>query len=304
MSAVSDTVPSVPVHRTVRADAIDLAVWEWGDPGQDTVLLVHGYPDTHAVWTGVVPLLADAFHVVAYDVRGAGESAVPADTEGYDLAHLVADMAAVIDATSPGRSVHLVGHDWGSIQSWEAVAEDGLDGRIRSFTSISGPCLEHVAVWMRNRRRLSATALRPLLRQARRSWYTAFFQVPAVPELLWRTVAPRGFRRYLRHVEGVPDGAHPAPSLARDGANGVRLYRRNLRRRMADPRPRTTDIPVQLIVPAKDRFVTPALLDDTGLHATDLHRTDVQGGHWVVVAAPDLVAGLIVDHIERVADRA
>ncbi len=281
-------------------DGLDLAVWERGDPTHPTVVLVHGYPDTHRVWDGVAAALADEFHVVAHDVRGAGESAWPVDRAGYDLSHLVADIGAVIDTFSPDAPVHLVGHDWGSIQGWEAVTSGSLDGRIASYTSMSGPALDHVAQWMRARRSLRPSRLGPLLRQGLHSWYVAMFQLPGVAEWAWRTFMPRAFVRQLHRAEGIPVGIEPAPTLATDGANGVQLYRQNVRERMASPRTRTTEIPVQLIVPTGDRFVTPALLDDTGQHAPNLHRRDVPGGHWLLVAEPERVAGWIAEHVRHV----
>lgn len=293
---MSDAVPK----RWVEGDGLRLAVWEQGEPGAPTVVLVHGYPDTHAVWRDVAAELADRFHVVTYDVRGAGESDVPADREGYDLSHLVADLSSVADATSPDRPIHLVGHDWGSIQAWEAVTTDLLTGRIASFTSISGPSLDHVAEWVRVRRRGEHRDLRALAAQGLRSWYVAVFQLPGLAPLAWRTVAPSALRRGLRRAEGIDVEHHPAPTLARDGANGVELYRRNVPHRMRAPSTRITDVPVQLIVPLGDRFVTPALLADVGHHCADLTRREVSGGHWVPVSRPTDVAHRIAEHIERV----
>lgn len=307
MSATVTPVPETtppPARSTVAGDGLDLAVWERGDASRPTVVLVHGYPDTHHVWDGVAEALAPDFHVVAYDVRGAGESGVPADRAGYDLGHLVADMMAVVDACSPDSPVHLVGHDWGSIQGWEAVTRPGLEDRIASYTSMSGPGLDHAAIWMRSHATLDRSRLRALLRQSVRSWYTAFFQIPRLAELGWGTVVPRGFRRYLERAEGVSAcGSHPAPSLAHDGARGVELYRQNLRRRLSAPSPRSTDIPVLLAVALGDRFVTPALLDDTGDYASDLRRVEVDGGHWFPVAKPEQFASLVRDHVLDVESR-
>ena len=60
--------------RRVQGDGVELAVFESGPEGAPTVVLVHGFPDTQAVWDGVAEILAERFHVVAYDVRGAGDS--------------------------------------------------------------------------------------------------------------------------------------------------------------------------------------------------------------------------------------
>ena len=53
---------------------------------------------------------------MAFDVRGAGESTVPAGKADYRFPQLVSDIGAVIDSLGVGR-VHLLAHDWGSIQS-------------------------------------------------------------------------------------------------------------------------------------------------------------------------------------------
>ena len=142
--------------RVTATDGLELAVFERGDAAHPTIVLVHGYPDTSAVWTPVADDLAADHHVVTYDVRGAGASGVPHATAGYALEQLTRDLEAVIRATSPDRAVHVVGHDWGSIQSWEAVttlepADGECAGLIASFTSMSGPSLDHVAAWLRSR---------------------------------------------------------------------------------------------------------------------------------------------------------
>lgn len=62
-----------------------LAVRQWGQPGRPVVLCVHGYPDNSSKWEAVADLLARDFHVVAYDVRGAGQSFKPGRTDAYAL---------------------------------------------------------------------------------------------------------------------------------------------------------------------------------------------------------------------------
>lgn len=283
------------------AGGVELAVEEAGIAGAPTVVLVHGYPDTSAVWDGVVDRLAERFHVVTYDVRGAGASGAPDRRDGYALAHLVHDLANVAKAVSPHRPVHLVGHDWGSVQGWEAVTTDRMAGRIASFTSLSGPGLDHVGHWLAARRVARPRALAQLARQGLRSWYVGFFHLPGAT-LFWRLGGADAVRRGLARAGELPAGADLGPSLVLDGARGLNLYLANVRPRLrhpaADP---STDVPVQLIVPAGDRYVTPALLDDTGRWASRLWRRDVPGGHWLPRSRPHLVADWVaelVDHTE------
>ena len=135
-----------------------------------------GSPTTAAVWDRVVDDLERDHRVATYDVRGAGESTAPSSRSGYKMSRLVDDLVAVLDEVAPdGRPVHLVGHDWGSVQLWGAVMRESADarlrGRIASFTSISGPGLDLFGHFLRNglrQRRFGAVG-----RQLLHSWYAA-----------------------------------------------------------------------------------------------------------------------------------
>src|SRR3954447_12152786 len=146
-----------PVSSRVRSGDITLAVREHSPagPGRPTVVLLHGYPDRQDTWNAFVGYLPlDRWHVATYDVRGAGDSDVPVRRAEYRTERLVDDLVAVLDAVlAEGERVHLLGHDWGSVQLWDAVATQGasttdprLEDRIASFTSISGPSLDHMAL--------------------------------------------------------------------------------------------------------------------------------------------------------------
>jgi NAD(P)-dependent dehydrogenase (short-subunit alcohol dehydrogenase family)/pimeloyl-ACP methyl ester carboxylesterase len=293
-----------PQLRVVVGDGVDLAVTEWGsaDAGRPTVLLVHGYPDTSGVWEPVAELLAGRYHVVAYDVRGAGASSAPHETEAYRLEHLVEDMAAVADTTCPDHPVHLVGHDWGSIQGWEAVSSERLAGRLASFTSLFAPGLDHAAAWAAARlRHPTPEHLQQLLGQQLKSWYIVAFHLPGAT-LAWRSGLGRRWGQIQHKVEGVPaSSSYPAATVAADGAQGVALYRANFGRRLARPDPRPTTVPVQVLVATEDHFVSPAMSDGLGRWVPQLWRSEVVAGHWLPRTHPELVARYVsefVDHIE------
>lgn len=80
------------------------------------LLLLHGYPETHAMWHRVAPHLAQSFHVVCPDLRGYGDSAKPlgdADHSGYSKRAMAQDMVEVM--TALGYEEFLVaGHDRGA----------------------------------------------------------------------------------------------------------------------------------------------------------------------------------------------
>lgn len=277
-------------------DGLTLACYESGPESGPTVVAVHGYPDDHTVWDGVAGLLADRFRVVTYDVRGAGASQAPATRAGYRIRQLVADLGSVLDAVAPGEPVHLLAHDWGSIQSWDALSAPAIAPRVRSYTSISGPSLDMAARWLRQGAQHStATA-----RQLADSYYIFAFQIPRLPEAVIR----RGLLdRLLAHSKAAGPEARPTarPVAARDAINGLELYRANFLGRMARPVPSRIDLPVQVLAPTHDVHVTSRLQREApAAYVADLTTHEIPGNHWVVEQNPTLVARYITDFIDRV----
>ncbi|MGW3154770.1 SDR family oxidoreductase [Streptomyces sp. NPDC001089] len=287
-------------ERRVRTGGIELCVAELGDPAQPTVVLVHGYPDSKEVWSEVASRLAERFHVVLYDVRGHGRSTAPRPLRGgFTLEKLTDDFLAVVDAVSPDRPVHLVGHDWGSVQSWEFVTVARTEGRIASFTSMSGPSLDHFGHWIKQRvRRPTPRRVGQLLGQGAKSWYVYLLHTPALPELAWRGPLGRRWPEILRRVERVPPGDYPTPSLPTDAAHGAWLYRDNVRARLSRPRADAyAHVPVQLITPLGDAFLSERLYDGLERWAPELVRRTLAAKHWIPRTRPDQVAAWITEFV-------
>ncbi|MBK3629480.1 SDR family oxidoreductase [Streptomyces sp. MBT49] len=299
------TLPEGVRERRVRSGGIELCVAELGDPGQPTVVLVHGYPDSKEVWSEVASRLADVhgLHVVLYDVRGHGRSGAPRPLRGgFTLDKLTDDFLAVVDAVSPDRPVHLVGHDWGSVQAWEFVTVERTRGRIASFTSMSGPSLDHFGHWINKRlSRPTPRRIGQLLGQGAKSWYVYLLHTPALPELAWRGPLGKRWPGILRRIEKVPSGNYPTPSLASDAAHGAWLYRDNVRPRLRRPRPDAhAHAPVQLVTPTGDRFLSERLYDELEQWVPRLTRRSLPAGHWVPRTRPDLLATWIDDFVASV----
>ncbi len=289
-------------RRTVRSGEITLSVATYGVPAHPPVVLVHGYPDSKEVWSLVVERLADRFHVVVYDVRGHGGSTPPSTLRGgFRLERLTDDFLAVVDAVSPDRPVHLVGHDWGSVQGWEFATVARTRGRIASFTSISGPSLDHFGHWVRHRlRRPTPRRAAQVLGQGAKSWYVYALHTPVLPELAWRGVLGRRWPKLLARAERLPSDDYPTASLPQDAAHGAWLYRDNVRRRVRRPRPDPyAHVPVQLITPTGDPFLSPRVYDDLEHWAPGLLRRTLPAKHWVPRTRPDQLARWIADFAAR-----
>jgi pimeloyl-ACP methyl ester carboxylesterase len=269
-------------RRTVASTGADLAVFEFGpEPGPDvpTVLLVHGYPDDHRVYLPAIRDLARTHHVVAYDTRNAGASAVVSAPGDFTLAALVDDVFAVLAAVD-AADVHLVGHDWGSIQGWAAVQDPRAAARIARYTSISGPDLRHFARWVRARYS-RPRAWPQLAGQLARSWYIAAFLVPKLPEAAWRLFLTKRYEQTAKRDVGA------------DPVRGLALYRANFFAGGGWPAGGRVTMPVQVVVPLKDSFLGPGLVEGLESWVENLTVVRVDAGHWWPATRPAEFAELL-----------
>lgn len=290
----------------MTSDGVVLAVHRYTDidPRRPTIVAIHGWPDNHHVWDPVaeefVGNYPGRYNVVAYDVRGAGGSSSPAKRSGYAFAHLISDLAAVIDNLGVER-VHLLAHDWGSIQAWAAITDQSVMSRIASLTSISGPHLQYAGAFLRSAR--TPRTLAQVAGQLLGSAYIGLFLCPGLPELVFRS---RIGVKVVEAIERIGRSStrsqrRVTPRSMADYINGLNLYRANMPAPMLAPGrdlPKT-DVPVQVLVPRRDLFVTPALQRFTGAIPADSRVVPIEGGHWVVTSRPEVIARLTSEWIDR-----
>jgi NAD(P)-dependent dehydrogenase (short-subunit alcohol dehydrogenase family)/pimeloyl-ACP methyl ester carboxylesterase len=292
-----------PIRTTVTAsDGVTLAVHAYTEIDQQrpTVLAIHGYPDNHRVWDGVAAHLADRYNVIAYDVRGAGESAHPAGRSGYRFDQLMSDVDAVIDSLGVDQ-VHLLAHDWGSIQGWAAVTDDAVMSKVGSFTSISGPHLNYAGKFLRSPR--TPRGVVDVAKQLLASGYIWFFLWPGLAEATFHSGLGA---KVVESLERIGRSSTRTKNLAvarstADYVNGLNLYRANMPAPFLAPGAQLpqTAVPVQVLAPRKDIFVTPALQRYTGSIPVDSRVVPIEGGHWVVTSRPDVIARLTSEWIDR-----
>jgi NAD(P)-dependent dehydrogenase (short-subunit alcohol dehydrogenase family)/pimeloyl-ACP methyl ester carboxylesterase len=273
---------------------VRIAVYEEGDPDGPTVVMVHGWPDSHVVWDGVVPLLADRFRIVRYDNRGVGKSSVPKPVSAYSMACYADDFAAVVDEVAPGQPVHVLAHDWGSAGMWEYLSRPGASDRVASFTSVSGPSADHLNRFIIGNLKRPYRPKRFLraLSQFMSFAYMGFFSIPVVAPLVVRGFLAQGLRRSLVLRDRIPaERLHHSDTYRTDAANSLKVYGANYFRSVASARTdHYVDVPVQLIVNTKDPFVRPYVYDETHNWVPRLWRRDIKAGHWSPMSHPQALA--------------
>jgi pimeloyl-ACP methyl ester carboxylesterase len=115
---MTDNDSVVQRHHTVRANRVALHYVEAGSG--DPVLLLHGFSQTWYMWSkDIIPALAQDYHVIAPDLRGAGESEKP--PSGYDKLTLAEDVRALVNGLGYER-VKIVAHDFGAAVAYAYAA--------------------------------------------------------------------------------------------------------------------------------------------------------------------------------------
>ena len=268
------------------SDQQRLYVKTWGNEANPALVLVHGYPDNQEVWELVIQQLIQDFYVLSYDVRGAGKSSIPKRIRDYRLEQLSLDLESVVNTVLEDSPFHLAAHDWGSIQSWESVTEPKFRGRILSYSTISGPCLDHTAFWTRQQFKQNKPRF---FKQLTKSWYIAVFQLPLLAPVIWTLFTPEKWDKVLQQLEqqkDLPLNSH----IAADGKHGIGLYRANFIPRLTQPRQRFAVCPVQAIVLKRDNFVSPELIDEMPKWAENFQRVEIDANHWAILSQAELVA--------------
>ena len=161
--------------------------------------------------------------------------------------------------------------------------------RILSYTTISGPCLDHAAFWMRNQFKHEKSKF---FKQLFKSWYIVAFQLPILAPTVWHFFNPERWGKVLNQLEKTK-GLPLNQNISKDGEHGIGLYRANFIPRLTMPRQRHAICPVQAVVLKRDNFVSPELIDEIPKWAEHFQRVDVDANHWAVLSRPEEIAGYI-----------
>lgn len=195
---------------TTDLDQLRIVSLTWGPIADATVplaVLLHGFPDTAHTWRHLGPELAAAgYRVAAPFTRGYGPTGLPADGS-FHVPALMSDALELHEALGGDERAVLVGHDWGAITGNGLAAFDG--GPFRRVVSIAVPPFST----MNPSRGDVVPWARILPRQARLSWYTAFNQLPGLPERTFDKLVAHLWRRWSPGYDATTDLAHLAEAL-------------------------------------------------------------------------------------------
>lgn len=265
-------------QRVTTADGLDLEVADAGEG--PPVLLLHGFPDSLAMWDSVADrLLAAGHRVIAYDQRGFGASSAPAERRYYAFDRIVEDAVDVLSALGVRERITVVGHDWGAFISWALCS--------------TRPALvdRHVAISTGHPRAARSTGFK----QMRKNFYVPLFLLPGIGEWL---LSRHDFALF-RHIGAThPNIDEVIAKLEHPGRLTAELnwYRKNTVV-LATRRWGRCPVPTLGVFPADDAYFTEEQMTRSKAHMDARWRYERidAAGHYAPVEQPDRVAALIAD---------
>jgi pimeloyl-ACP methyl ester carboxylesterase len=106
------------VSRSSKVDGVELHYLTGGEG--PAVLLLHGYAETSRMWRPIIPVLGRNFRVIAPDLPGIGDSAIPAD--GLDMKSAATRIHALVRSLGVEKA-RVVGHDIGLMVAYAYAAQ-------------------------------------------------------------------------------------------------------------------------------------------------------------------------------------
>ncbi len=275
-------------HR-ILANGLTHFVRDSGDEAAPAAILLHGFPDSSAVWNDVTPLLVEGgYRVIAPDMRGFGETDIPVRLADYDIQTGAAvDVIAILDQLNIART-HIVGHDFGAPVAWALAAQ-----KPERFLSLAALSVGHTRAY------LAAGA-----EQKRRSFYIVVHHLRGMCEWLYRRDDWALLRKHWNSNRQIEESI---AQLSRPGrlTAGLDWYRANISlKRMAFPPAigefgeEIVRIPTLGVWSSEEKYLVEAQMTGSRefVDAPWTYARIDGASHWLQNDAPDRLAALLLSH--------
>ena len=281
--------------RHTLSTGVTLNVGEAGPADGPAILLLHGFPESHRTWRGLVPLLENKYRLIMPDQRGFAGSDAPQDSKDYSTDKLVADLFALVDRLGLDDFT-LLGHDWGGAVSWAAALRN--DPRLKRLVIVNAP---HPVIFQKS--------LIEDADQRAASQYITAFRAPgfekAVEAMGWETFFDKSFSGHVDLASISPE--EKAEYIAEWSQPGVFTAMLNWYRGAAVmvPPPGVTvplpdfllrafpiiKVPTLVVWGMRDKALLPLQLDglDTLIEDVTIERVP-DAGHFLPWEKPEAVA--------------
>jgi pimeloyl-ACP methyl ester carboxylesterase len=268
--------------KKIRVNDVELNVLIKGQ-GPNVVLL-HGFPDSIALWRHQIPVLVkEGYRVIAPDQRGFGLSEAPGEAKAYAIENYVTDLAVLMDALKVEKAC-LVGHDWGAAVGWQFCMQH--PERVDRYMAIS---LGHPTAYIKSP-----------IKQKIKGYYILFFQIKGISEWLitradwwlWRKMVgyDEEFERWKREL------SRPGRLTA-----AINIYRANLTL-MLTQNYSMVKVPVIGVWGEDDVALVEEQMVASEKYVDGSWQYERMGekcGHWVMLTAPEKFNALLLDYLKQ-----
>jgi pimeloyl-ACP methyl ester carboxylesterase len=280
--AVAETLPRGFTSALQKTGDVKLRYVRGGGSGE-TVILLHGFPQTWSSWKKMMPLLSVNYDVIAVDLRGVGGSDKPKD--GYDKKTSALDIRNLM--TELGiKQANLVGHDIGGMIAYAFAAQ--FPAMATSITIIDVP--------------LPGTDIFTAISQDPRAWHFAFHNDPTVPEALVRGKEQFYYSNFMRRVDagmgkiGKTEiaeavSAYTVPKTMTTGFNWFRMADQDAKDNKEFFKTKLT-MPVLGLNGAK-LAPFPYIVEMMKPLATTVEGQTLDSGHWIPESLPEETVKLL-----------
>jgi pimeloyl-ACP methyl ester carboxylesterase len=254
----------------------------------DPVVLLHGYAETSHMWLPLMPKLAANHTVIAVDLRGAGQSATPAD--GYTKAAMAQDIHALTQKLGFER-IRIVGHDIGLMVAYAFAAQYPSEvDRIVLMDAFLPGVGKWRDVWlMRDLWHFHFYGKTPLaLVHGRERIYFEHF---------WNDFAANAAHSIPERDRRFYAKAYARPGGMRAGFEYFRAFEKDAEdfARFAQK-----PLPMPMLVLTGEKASGEFLIEQGRLVATNVESVVIRGsGHWLMEEAPKQVIPKLVEFLNR-----
>jgi len=257
--------------------------------GARLVILLHGFPEFWYSWRHQLIALSDEYTVVAPDMRGYNLSDKPTGVSDYEADKLADDVTGLIRHFGHEQAA-VIGHDWGATVAWTVAAKHP-----EYLWKLGALQVPPIAVWRKNQ----------TMKQFLASWYMFFFQIPALPEFLFKlndyallanalknTTAEKGVFTDEDIAEYKRAWSEPFALTAM-----LNYYRANIMKRFLSKQetPAKIKVPTVFIYGEKDTAVLPETVKGVGemIDAPYEEFRIPTSAHWVQQEAAEAVTEIL-----------
>ncbi|MDX1496105.1 MAG: alpha/beta hydrolase [Salinisphaeraceae bacterium] len=269
-------------HRGFELSYLDSAP---KDNKRPVVLLLHGFPDSAEMWQPQIEALhAEGYRCIAPDTLGNGYSDIAPKVKDYNAISIAGDHRALLDHLGIQKA-SVVGHDWGAAVAWLVAAYHPEYVEKLVVISVGHPTAYARGEW----------------RQKVLGWYTFFFQLRGISELLIKqAVNGRRLFKKLEIFQMHPDLNEVAERMNAPGrlTAGINIYRAAATSLLFQAQP-PVSCPTLGIWSDGDLFLVESQMTESEQYVNGPWRYErLSGGHWLPIEQPERISQLIIEHLQ------